>query len=279
MNRIENAMAQVVFYIRMLWQFFWKTCLSIMLGPKFGEIYYGSRSFKIFGLARLYYVRKIKGSKIVQTRYNGFLFMQPIDNVFINDEILFSKTYERFRKITRKDIVVDAGAHVGIFSLKAASVASRVVSIEPNPDNFKLLCLNVKSNYVNNIALQNCAVADYNGIAKFYLHSQSGRHSMLYKTPLSVNVKVRKLDDLVNELGIGKVSFLKIDTEGAEPLVLKGASKIVKTYRPYIVMECHSDAEKAEIFNLLESLNYSYTEKGDHIYAHYSSNTNTRISC
>jgi FkbM family methyltransferase len=267
MTELEKWISQVIFYIRMIWLVSWRTYLRLMLGQKFEKIFYNPKLFSIFNLSRLCYVRRTKNGNIVQSRYGSLLFFQLADNVFINDEIFFGEVYERFRKISKMDVVIDVGAHVGVFTLKSGSIASKVISIEPDPHNFKLLSLNIRLNRMNNIVPVNIAVADYNGKAKLYLGSQSGLHSLLKASHHSIDVEVKKLDDLIKELKVERISFLKIDVEGAEFLVLKGALNILKKYKPFISMEYHYESEKSKILSLLKSLNYFYQEDGGYIYA------------
>jgi FkbM family methyltransferase len=249
--------------------------LSFILGKRSEDVLMNPKLFNFFILARLCYIRRIRNSGIVQARYDGLTFVQPIDNVFINDEIFFEKAYELHREVSRNDVVVDLGAHVGIFSIKAATVASNVISVEPSPFNFKLLNFNAKLNHLENLTTVNSAVADYDGYAKLHLQPQSGMHSILNMRAAtsmhSVNVKVRKLDTIVEELNIKKVDFLKIDVEGAELYVLNGGLDTLKKYRPFIALEYHphaSNAAKSSIIGLLENLNYCCIDEGCYIYAY-----------
>jgi FkbM family methyltransferase len=256
--------------------FFWHYPLSRLLGRRWITVIVNPKLYNFLILARLCYIRRIGNSALVQARHDGFFFVQPIDNIFINDEIFFDKAYELHRQVLKRDVVFDLGAHVGIFSIKAAAVASKVISVEPNPFNFKLLNFNARSNHLENLITVNSAVADYDGDAKMYLHSRSGWGSILstraHSSVSSVNVKVRKLDTIVEELDIKRVDFLKIDVEGAEFYVLKGAINTIKKHRPFIVMEYHprlSCGAKSKIISFLENRNYCCREEGCYIHAYY----------
>ncbi|HLN45958.1 MAG TPA: FkbM family methyltransferase [Candidatus Sulfotelmatobacter sp.] len=202
--------------------------------------------------------------------------MQPADNVFINDEVFYNKDYERHRNVLSTDFVVDAGAHVGVFSIKAATVASKVISIEPSSNNFKLLNYNIKSNHIKNITTVNTALGDYDGDTVLYLQPSSGSNSIVNTSaPNSVQavvVKIRKLDSLIKELKIERLDFLKIDVEGAELNVLNGALNTLKKYKPFVVMESHpfiTGNLNSKIRSFLENLNYSCIEEDPYIYASY----------
>jgi FkbM family methyltransferase len=276
MSGIESKISHGMFRLRKhLFYLFWRHTLKLILGKRSEDVLTNPKLFNFFILARLCYIRRIKNSAIVQARYDGLFFVQPIDNIIINDEVFFEKAYERHREVSKHDVVVDLGAHVGVFSIKAAAVASRVISVEPDAYNFKLLNFNTRLNHLENLILVNSAVADYDGETKLHLHSQSGMHSIVNMRAAtsvhSVNVKVRKLDTIVKELNIERIDFLKIDVEGAELYVLTGGLNTLKKYRPFIVMEYHpilSGAAKSKILGLLENLNYHCKEEGCYITAY-----------
>jgi len=281
LSGIERKILQAMYYLRHFFFFCWLYALRVIVGKNFAKVLYDKKLFKFFYLVRLCYVRRIERTTFAQTRINGFSLVQPLDNVFINDEIFYGKYYERYRAVLKNDVVVDVGAHVGVFSIKSATVALKVIAIEPSPCNFKLLKFNTESNHFKNIALVNSAAADYDGDAKLYLPNNSGMNSILSELASAsvetVNVKVKKLDSLLKELNIGKIDFLKIDVEGAEYYVLKGAFNTLKKYKPYIAMEYHaflSGQAKNKIRSFLEKLNYSCEEAGNYIYAYQSRKAN-----
>jgi tRNA G37 N-methylase Trm5 len=156
MSGIERKISHGMFrFRRHLFYLFWRHTLRLILGKRSEDVLTNPKLFNFFILARVCYVRRIKNSAIVQARYDGLIFVQAIDNVFINDEIFFEKVYELHRKVSKHDVVVDLGAHAGVFSIKAAAVASRVISVEPDAYNFKLLNYNTRVNHLENLILIN----------------------------------------------------------------------------------------------------------------------------
>jgi len=92
-------------------------------------------------------------------------------------------------------------------------------------------------------------------------------HSTVKKSREAIPTTVVKLDSLLEEGRLGKVTFLKIDTEGAEKQVLEGASDTIVRYRPYIVMEYHTPEDRDAINNILDTYVYTHREENKYIYA------------
>lgn len=159
----------------------------------------------------------------------------PADSNFMIRDIYKLNVYE-LNKIEKNDVVVDVGAHVGIFALKSARRARLVIAVEPYPPNFELLKANIKINRLENVIPVNAALGSYNGEAQLYVATRSGWHTISYSrkndlqgaiSPIAnkkLKVKIRTLDSLIEELGIKKVNFIKIDAEGAELDILKDAN-------------------------------------------------------
>lgn len=197
----------------------------------------------------------------------------PADSNFMIQDIYKLNVYE-FNKIEKNDVVIDVGAHVGIFTLKAARRARLVIAVEPYPPNFKLLLVNIKMNRLENVIPVNVALGSYNGEAEFRVAIRSGHHTIsnnrknyLQKTNLISNkklkVKLRTVDSLIEETGIKKVSFIKIDAEGVELDVLKGANNTLlnNTRMKVAIATYHLPGETEKINDFLKS-------KGFKIFAH-----------
>ena len=179
----------------------------------------------------------------------------PDDEVFtLSWELILHRVYEQggVSFYDGMDTVVDAGAHVGIFSLQASQWASRVVSIEASRVNYDILKLNIDRNEILNIEPRHCALWNMSGEALHFeaLHhtgggrvtdqSQLGEHGD--------TVESLSLDDLIVQ--IGKIDLLKIDIEGAEYEVL-GACKSLSSIS-CIVGEMHLEHPNER--HLLDSL-------------------------
>ena len=98
-------------------------------------------------------------------------------------EIWAFRKYDYFgHRVQAGDVVVDIGANIGTFSVYAAKIcgASRVLSFEPFPDNYNILCKNVEQNQLRNVTCVNQAVARNRGGRTMGLNSvDCGSHSLV----------------------------------------------------------------------------------------------------
>ena len=136
---------------------------------------------------------------------------------------------------------VDVGANVGFYSIiaaKAVGPEGRVLSFEPNSENCRLVMLSARRNRVENISLFPFALGNRPGHALFHTHLGSNGGLVWDEAdalldPTAVVVPIARLDDLVS----GAVDLIKIDVEGAEALVVEGATELIRTHRPTVVSE------------------------------------------
>jgi len=162
------------------------------------------------------------------------------------------------------DIFIDIGAHLGFYSLLAARLVEKtgnVYSFEPTPRTFEFLRKNVLS--VSNVIINQAAVldeekfisfADYGiryGAFNTYKNRTSKDLNFLQKSKRIIDVKTIVLDKYCQEKKI-QPTFIKIDAEGAEHLILKGMSYILNLLRPLISLEVAGGEEWKE--NCQESI-------------------------
>ncbi|MBF0336113.1 MAG: FkbM family methyltransferase [Alphaproteobacteria bacterium] len=136
-------------------------------------------------------------------------------------------------------VVVDAGAHHGVYTQAVLAVRprARVTAIEAHPANFAILERNLAG---TGARLVHCALGDQDGGVTIhdYRDRDGSGHASLYQGVIETIhgapsvahvVPARRLDDLAVELGLGRIDLLKIDTEGHELAVLRGAAKMIAT--------------------------------------------------
>jgi FkbM family methyltransferase len=141
------------------------------------------------------------------------------------------------------DIVLDCGAHVGTFTNEAIRRgASRVICVEPEPDN--AYCL--RKNFADEIASGRVVVVEKGvwsstGTLDLSLSSvNSGMHSFVQAGKGgNLRLHVITIDNLVAELGLPRVDYIKMDIEGAEREALRGGLKTIHTYRPQMMLEMY----------------------------------------
>jgi len=138
------------------------------------------------------------------------------------------------------DTMYDVGANVGYYTLLASQKVGptgRVIAFEPLPANVCLIQRHLRLNRVQNVSLQEVAVSDHDGRARFAPHASNAMGKL--SDSGSVEVSMVSLDFLVSGGRFPDPHLLKIDVEGAELGVLCGASRLLARARPTILLATH----------------------------------------
>jgi FkbM family methyltransferase len=183
----------------------------------------------------------------------------------------------------RGDLFVDVGANVGMYSTRLSSHFRRVYAFEPNPNVLPLLRKRIDGNSRHNITIFPMALSDMNGQAEFYIDPHEGftgsadtllpvfrynpglgpgigpAHTYIGKGNVVVSTatydsKVREIADLV-----------KIDVEGAEFHVLKGAKEAFEEGRiRRIMVELHDKEAKDDLYEILAGYGFKLKQLDPH---------------
>lgn len=166
-------------------------------------------------------------------------------------EIFCSGCYDGLH-LRRNDKVLDVGANIGAFTIKAATSVrnGQVIAIEPDPRNLNLLKQNVELNKLDNVKIVPSAVSDKNEKRRFFLSRGSGWSSFFDSSLPFIQFSCETIDSILGHLGIECIDCLKMDVEGAELLALKGAKRTLENVRE-IILETHF-GQKEQINNFLE---------------------------
>ena len=156
------------------------------------------------------------------------------------------------------DVVIDVGAHYGLYSCMCSRLVGNrglVLSFEPNHTNYQHLLVNMRMNNIHNIKPYEVALGDLNGQTTLYISDDSEGHSVkLKRSNSSTQINIRILDSIVQELKIDHVNIIKVDVEGAELDVLKGASDTLKRFCPILSISAyHYHNELAEVVEWISS--------------------------
>ena len=139
---------------------------------------------------------------------------------------------------------LDIGANKGYFSLLAASIlkdSGRIVAAEPEPTNCGWLRRTMRRDLYPNVDVMQVAVGSDAKRGRLYLGERSGWHSLVESGDRpSVEIEVTTLDALVEHFALERVDVVKIDVEGSEVEVLRGARRtLTHESDPVILMDVH----------------------------------------
>ena len=175
------------------------------------------------------------------------------------------------REVHPGSVVFDVGAHRGFFTLVASSLTGpegRVISFEPLPLNQRYLHQHLRLNHAGNVTVIEAAVSDTCGTARFHDGSEYNPKciSAHLATDGEVEVKTVTLDSVIASGQAPAPDVLKIDVEGAEMLVLRGAQRLLETAGPTLVIDTHGRPAHEECCAFLAARGYQPRTSGEEIY-------------
>jgi FkbM family methyltransferase len=129
--------------------------------------------------------------------------------------------------LRKKDVFIDVGSNIGSYTILAsAEIGSKTISIEPAPSTFSFLKDNISLNNIGDLVdAHNIALAGRNGSIRFTEKHDTANHVAINNEKDFIEVQADTLDSLIKETN---PSLIKIDVEGYESEVLKGANKTLK---------------------------------------------------
>lgn len=203
------------------------------------------------------------------SEYDGFIYVGGDPSFHWHIVRGLSQPYVRELEIVREwvnknpgrnNCYIDVGAHIGTTVLPYSRIFSNVVAFEANKENYQSLLTNIQKNDCRNVTCRNVGLSDRKFTAVPVKHGENSGCFYMKESSSTESVKMMVLDD---EDIPYPVDFIKIDTEGSELHVLKGARKIIEKWKPLIQVETNKCSEryfgygKEKIFSFLEDLGYT----------------------
>jgi FkbM family methyltransferase len=191
----------------------------------------------------------------------------------INDQLGEGKFYN----FSDGDIVVEVGAYIGFYAIRAAELVGEkghVIAIEAVDENLKLLKKNIESNHITNLSWVPTAAWHSKGTLNFYRDSrQQGSviHDLgVFNVREKSTVLCDTVDNILSNLNISRVDFVRIQVNGAEQEVLNGMDHTLKC-RPRLLVAAIYDRRGRpsweNITDLLKSMGYNVKQEKGFVYA------------
>lgn len=158
------------------------------------------------------------------------------------------------------DVVYDVGAHVGFFSICAATLGASVVAVEPDAGNAARLRTNAELNRLPVEVVEAAAWNESGLVSLVPGASTKEAHVADGEGVASVTV-----DELAHRYGAP--TLVKLDVEGAESRVLEGAREVLSTSRPIVVCELHGSEQRVRVPALLDGYTIVELDSRDRIVA------------
>ena len=203
-------------------------------------------------------------NKLIKARHGTLLYNK--NDIYIGKSIekygefsyLEAKIFEQICKAG--DVVIEVGANIGAHTLYLSKLVGNgyVFAFEPQRLVFQNLCANLALNSISNVFAYQEAVSNENGTiiipeCDFTKNNNFGGIN-IENTKNGTTVNRQKLDNFLNK--IDRLKLLKIDVEGMEILVIKGAKELIDKFRPIIYVENDRQEHSKELIELLWSLDY-----------------------
>ncbi|NNF02121.1 MAG: FkbM family methyltransferase [Bacteroidia bacterium] len=172
-----------------------------------------------------------------------------------NDLLVFSSL------LRDDDVVLDLGANTGIYTVLSSLSAKNVTvhSFEPHPQNLERLKRNISLNDLKKVTIVEKCVGNEQGKVKFSIPETNGISDTSsvsedfskgsYDDKIQwkkIEVEQTSLDSYIDRNNVHKINAIKIDVEGQELNVLKGARLLIAKFKPMILIECFINAENRQ---------------------------------
>ena len=234
---------------------------------KFRILVKSSNIFKNWYLFPLVYFNLTKKSHVIFETKSGLKLkirtqstdLMALTNVWLNQEY----THQGF-DIKNNDLVLDIGAHIGLFALFASQFCKggKIFCFEPIKENYDLLLENLELNSVKNIIPFSLAVSTDTKKINMYINEDEAAHSVFLKGLKSIQVDSISLQKIFDDNKIALVDFVKMDCEGSEYTIIDTLPLDYLKRISKIAIEYHFTNTKPE---LLEELIKKIKNSGFHI--------------
>ena len=181
------------------------------------------------------------------------------------------KTLINFKKLKSDHVIfADISENIGLHSIFVLNSfpSTEIIAFDPSPNSYDYLKLTMKYNKIEKIRLKKIALSEKNGEMDFFTWGANSSGDSFKDTkrlyreikPKIIKVKSSRLDDLYD---MPPLDVIKIDTEGSELEILRGAINTIKKNKPFIVLEFHKKNRAAfkvstsQIFEFLKNIKFS----------------------
>ncbi|MEM4489104.1 MAG: FkbM family methyltransferase, partial [Desulfurococcaceae archaeon] len=201
-------------------------------------------------------------------RWSDIFVLEPRYEREVTKTII--KILNRIKKDGKGIVFVDVGAHIGRCAILVAKLVKEglVVAVEPEPCNFRALVCSIRSNGLKNVIAYRVAAHDTSGKMLRLYGCGAASSVAIQWSDRSVLVESVSLDDLLKTLPSNvKLTWyklvMKVDVEGNELNVIKGAKKTLTNYRPIIICEILSRKNLEYVAKYLEDFKYKMQKLDD----------------
>ncbi len=186
------------------------------------------------------------GIKEIQVDIGGKIYKISSDDEYLNHiENGFEPEMVKMFELLAEDshVIFDIGANIGCTALLFSELSNEVHAFEPSPSTHSILKTNIlkakkKNVYLHNFGLGN---SSFDTTLTFSPKNRSGGFvsniTQASDGHTTEKISIQCLDDVIENLNINSLDFIKMDVEGFEGKVIEGARKTLEVFKPLIVLE------------------------------------------
>jgi FkbM family methyltransferase len=155
--------------------------------------------------------------------------------------------------INDDDMIIDVGAHIGLFSLFISQQCKKgkIFAYEPIEKNFNILKENIELNKIKNVIYFNSAVSNQSNKLKIFIDSDDSAHSIFESDKKFIEVNSTTIKSIFDENKIKNCNLLKLDCEGAEYQIIESIPKEYFLKIDKMIIEYHIANENPELYKKL----------------------------
>ena len=208
------------------------------------------------------YKKQIWGNKYIYLNFNSLQSMWLMYHYFVDWEEF--NLLEKYLK--NKMVFFDIGSNIGFYTLWASKFlnnSNTIHSFEPDENNYFRLYENLKINNLENLVnINQLAISDKNSLLKFSIGLDGENHILTHSNHSFINVESVTLDYYCTSKNINCIDYLKVDVEGFELTVIKGAKNLLSLKKIKIIQLeinktiSNSNSTIYELINTLKGFGY-----------------------
>ena len=211
--------------------------------------------------------------RVVRLRDGSKIRIEPRD--YLRVLLYYMGTWEPYclrllsKYLRPGSTLLDVGANIGVFSLTGSRIVGpqgRVISVEAVPPTAAALRDNIALNHYDWATVVEAAAWSSEGVINLGVPEDCEGTENSFRHTVSATgafqARTRRLDDMLADLGVGRVDMIKMDIEGAECEALRGASEILAKHKPTIMIEVNEPtltrlgASSSELIGILSASGY-----------------------
>lgn len=208
----------------------------------------------------------INDQPIVNTPYGKFI-LEPKDGVC--DHIAKGVFWDSwllpfFDSLTKEQVALEVGSHVGLHTVYMASKCKFVHSFEPQIINYRRLMKNIELNNLTNVQIYNTALYDKN--IKMSVQGATDQKITNYDRGQACSYSIEENNNgdidarTLDSYNFPRIDFIEIDAQDLDLQVVMGGLETIKKCRPAIIYECGMARENSKFHKLFAELNYNIRE-------------------